>query len=231
MPAHLKRPHVLVLAVLAFAVAGCTAVTGHGSREGGVTTTGPNAASATSTAPTTTERPYMTVTPTLEITGEAAKPGTKVKFGEQAVLPVYSYYAKGQLGVTLTVETVKASDEDVEGLPLKDEDKTKLRGKFFFFVKQTLVNVDGANLSELYVPTFTPTTRSGGWPGQLFGMGNTSVTGCEDVTSLPKDFTAKGAKFEACKLYFGVSSDPIASVAYTKAPYDTGATKAVTWKK
>src|SRR5690349_600509 len=117
MPARPKRPHAVVLAAFAFAAAGCSPVTGHASVESGsVKTTGPSGAAATSTAPTTTERPYMTVTPTLEITDDAAKPGTKVKFGEQAVIPVYSYYAKGLLGLTLTTETVKASDEDIESL-------------------------------------------------------------------------------------------------------------------
>ncbi|MFD8494797.1 hypothetical protein [Amycolatopsis sp. NPDC059657] len=232
MPTRQKRPHVLVLAAFAFAAAGCSTVTGQASPAGGsVKTTGPSSAAATSTAPTTTERPFMTVTPTLEITGDAAKPGTKVKFGEQAVIPVYSYYAKGLLGLTITTETVKASDEDIESLPLKDEDKAKLRGKYFFFVHQTLVNVDGSNLSELYPPSLTPATKSGGWPGQMFGGRKTSVTGCEETGSTPKDFTAKGAKHETCKIYFGVASDPITSIAYTTKPYDSAVSKAVTWKK
>lgn len=230
MLTRLKRPQI-VIAALAFAVAGCSPIQGQASPVGGAKLTGGNSPTATSAAPTTTERPYMTSTPTLEITGDAAKPGTKVKFGEQAIIPVFSYYAKGLLGVTITVETVKASDEDIESLPLKDDDKAKLRGKYFFFVHETLVNVDGSNLAELYPPSLTPSTKSGGWPGQLFGGRNISVTGCEEVGSAPKDFTTKDAKYEDCKLYFGVASDPITSMAYTTKPYDTAASKAVTWKK
>lgn len=219
----------VVAAVLTFAVAGCTGDTIAGTGTGSVqTTTQPSA--PTITTPTTTPRPYATTTPTLELTDEATKPGTKLKFGEQAIVPFYSTYAKGLLGITVTVESVKATEEEIDKLPLKDEDKGKLKGKMFFFVKQTLVDIDGANFEGVTSPYLQATTRSGGFPGTLLGVGNHDVTGCEAGSLAPSDFSVKGAKFEDCRLAFGTASDPIASLAFTTKPYESAATKAVTWR-
>ncbi|MBB2939641.1 hypothetical protein FHX82_006727 [Amycolatopsis bartoniae] len=214
-------------AVLAavFAVAGCTATTEGATPAPGVTTPPP------STAPTTTARPYATVTPVLELTDRTTKPGTKLKFGEQAVVPFYSQYDKGLLGLSVTVETKPAPDADIDQLPLKDEDKAKLRGKMFFFVHETLTNLDGANFTGVYAPILNVSTRSGGFPGTLLGMADHSVSGCEDLAFAPEEFAAKGATFEGCRLYFGTSSDPVTSLTYTQKPYDSASSKAVTWRK
>nr|WP_246481606.1 hypothetical protein [Amycolatopsis umgeniensis] len=206
---------------------GCTPPANTGqARSAAATTSGETSASE----PTTTERPYLTTTPTLEVTGDAVKPGTKLKFGEQAIIPFYSDYAKGFVGLTVTVESVKAADADIDGLPLKDEDKAKLRGKNFFFVREKLTNVDGTNLAKVTTPVLSARTKSGGWPGSLLGMGNTDVTGCEGGNIAPQDFSVKGAVFEACRLHFGSASDPIASLAYTSQPYESADSRAVTWR-
>lgn len=214
--------------MLGAALVGCTPPSTIGqAKSPGATTSGETPASE---PPTTTPKPYLTTTPTLEVTGEAVKPGTKLKFGEQAIIPFYSHYAKGVVGLTVTVESVKAPDADIDGLPLKDEDKAKLRGKNFFFVREKLTNVDGTNLAEVYAPTLSARTKSGGWPGSLLGMGNSDVAGCEDEHFAPKDFSTKGAVFESCRLHFGVASDPITSLAYTSQPYESADSRAVTWR-
>ncbi|HKS49785.1 MAG TPA: hypothetical protein VJT49_32705 [Amycolatopsis sp.] len=41
----------------------------------------------------------------------------------------------------------------------------------------------------------------------------------------------QSAVFEQCQLYFGVASDPIASLAHTEQPYERVATRAVTWRR
>ncbi len=138
---------------------------------------------------------------------------------------------KGLLGITVTVDSVKAPDADVDGLPLKEEDKAKIRGKYFFFVKQTLTNIDGANLGGIQAPTLMATTKSGGFPGSVLSIGREiTVTGCAERAFAPNDFTAKGAVYETCELQFGVPNDPIASLMYTGKPYDS-ADKSVTWRK
>jgi hypothetical protein len=181
-------------------------------------------------ATTTTPKPYLTVRPTLELNDRTTKPGTKLKFGQEAVVPFYSYYDKGLVGITVTVEDTPALDDDIDHLPLKDDDKAKLRGKRFFFVRTKMVNLDGVNFSDVLPPTLMTTTRSGGFPGALLGGARTDVTGCDSVSSAPKTFSVAGAVFEQCQLYFGVPSDPIASVAYTDQPYERAASRAVTWR-
>ncbi|WP_038513148.1 hypothetical protein [Amycolatopsis japonica] len=227
MPTRPRVRHAVVTAMLGAALVGCTAPQNVGqARSAGAITSGETSASE----PTTTPKPYLTTTPTLEVTGEAVKPGTKLKFGEQAIIPFYSHYAKGVIGLTVTVESVKAPDADIDGLPLKDEDKAKLRGKNFFFVREKLTNVDGSNMAEVYTPILSAKTKSGGWPGSLLGMGDADVTGCEDQNFAPKDFSTKGAVFESCRLHFGVASDPITSLSYTSQPYESADSRAVTWR-
>ncbi|MFC0104781.1 hypothetical protein [Kibdelosporangium aridum] len=179
---------------------------------------------------TSTPTPYLTETPTLEISGAATPAGTKLKFGAQAVIPTFSRYAKGNLGFTVTVESVKAPDADIDKLPLKDEDKAKLRGKNFFFVRAVLENLDGVNFTQYQAPLFTASTKSGGWPGTLLGLSKVEVSGCAEELFAPSDFTTKGAKFTTCRLYFGLASDPITSLKYTEKPYDRDNNKAVTWQ-
>lgn len=228
------RPrHALVAAIVAIAVTGCTTTSGTPVAANGAPTTTANgepSGAPTSVTPTTPSKPYLTSSPTLELSDQTTKPGTKLKFGEQAVVPYNSYYAKGLLGITVTVESVKAPDADIDNLPLKDEDKAKLRGKNFFFVRESLVNIDGANFAEIYAPLLHATTKSGGFPGTLLGVGKIEVTGCDARSFAPKDFSTKGAKFDQCALHFGTPSDPIASMAYTAAPYESAATRAVTWR-
>lgn len=219
---------LVVVALAAFVTTGCTTtVAGQASGAGSLST---DSAEPTASAPTTTPRPYSTTTPTLELTDQTVKPGTKLKFGEQAIVPFYSAYAKGLVGITATVESVKAPDADIDGLPLSEEDKTALRGKNFFFVRTTMVDIDGANFEGVHSPTLSASTKSGGWPGTLLGVGDLSVTGCDSTSMAPSVFSTKGAKYEQCQLYFGVASDPVTSLAYTEAPYERAATRAVTWK-
>ncbi|WP_236793844.1 hypothetical protein [Amycolatopsis sp. GM8] len=185
-------------------------------------------AGATSTTP---PKPYLTSTPTLELNDRTTKPGTKIKFGEQAVVPFNSMYEKGLLGITITVDSAPAPDADIDNLPLKDEDKAKLRGKMFFFVRVKMVDMDGANFKEIFPPTLFPRTRSGGFPGVLIGGASTDVTGCESESMAPSDFSTPGAVFEQCELFFGTSSDPIVAVAYAQKPYEDTSSREVTWRK
>ncbi len=227
MPERPRVRQVVIAVAIGAALAGCTTpVSGKVQPRADGTTSGV----PSSPAPTTTEMPYLTTTPTLEVTDQTVKPGTKLKFGEQAIVPFYSRYAKGVVGITVTVESVKAPDADIDQLPLNDEDKGKLRGKNFFFVREKLTNVDGTNLAEVHTPYLTATTKSGGFPGTLLGMAKVAVTGCEEKSFAPKDFSVKGAVYEECHLHFGVASDPIASLAYTDKPYESAASRAVTWR-
>jgi hypothetical protein len=125
---------------------------------------------------------------------------------------------------------VKAPDAEIDKLNLKDEDKKDLRGKNFFFVHMSMENIDGADLVGIQAPNLDPATRSGGWPGSLFGLGEISVAGCEDTTFSPTDFYTKGARYDKCKLYFGQASDPLTKLTYTNQPYTRDKGKSIIWE-
>lgn len=210
------------------AVAGCSSTSAPGTP--GLAAPTPSSAPAAAVS-TTPSKPYLTVTPTLELSDRTTKPGTKLKFGQQAVVPFHSYYDKGLLGITGTVDSAPASDEDIDYLPLTDGDKAKLRGKTFFFVRTKMVDLDGTNFTDVLAPTLSATTRSGGWPGALLGGARADVTGCDSASAAPKDFSTPGAVYEQCQLYFGEPSDPITSLAYTDEPYEQAASRAITWRR
>ncbi|MCE7003770.1 hypothetical protein LWC34_13170 [Kibdelosporangium philippinense] len=222
---------ILGVVLACAAAAGCTTtVTATPVAVGDVRSTDAPRSTSTKPTATSTPRPYAIETPKLEITGAATPAGTKLKFGAQAVIPAFSQYAKGNLGYTVTVQSVKAPDADIDQLRLTDEDKAKLRGKNFFFVHSVIENLDGVNFADYQGPIFIAGTKSGGWPGSLLGIGEMSVTGCEDVGFAPKDFTTKGAKYTTCTLFFGVASDPITKVSFVKEPYSTEDRQSVTWR-
>ncbi|MCP2259232.1 hypothetical protein LX15_002933 [Streptoalloteichus tenebrarius] len=170
----------------------------------------------------------------LELNENTARPGTTVKFGEQAVIPYYSRYAKGLLGVSVTVDTAPAKEAEIGKLPLKDEDKEKIRGKTFFFVHKKLTNVEGANLTGIQAPSLHATTRSDGFPGWVLAIGRSvDATGRQKQTFAPPSFSAKGAEYKTCELMFGTASDPIVSFSfsYSKAPYEDSSSRSVTWRR
>ncbi|GAA1948297.1 hypothetical protein [Amycolatopsis minnesotensis] len=233
MNQYRRRHSALAVTALALALAGCSADAEPQPPNGRQSATVP-LTSAPPSAPVTTtpDKPYLTTSPALELTDATTKPGTKLKFGEQAVVPFNSTYAKGLLGISVTVDVVKAADADIDNLKLKDEDKKQLRGKMFFFVHKVLTNVDGVNLAEVQAPSLWATTKSGGFPGTVFGIGaKTDVPGCTDNDFAPKDFSVKGAKYETCDLMFGVAADPVVSVAYSKSPYEDKPSRNVTWRR
>ncbi|SHG76103.1 hypothetical protein [Streptoalloteichus hindustanus] len=220
----------VVFAALAFAASACTSTPETSSAAPATTTQTTPVPSTTVSKPP--EEPYLTATPTLELSENAARPGTRLKFGEQAVIPYYSSYAKGLLGVSVTVDTAPVTEEEIGKLALKDEDKKKIRGKTFFFVREKLTNIDGANLTRIRVPSMHATTRSGGWPGSVLAVGRSvDVTGCQEEVFAPPSFSTKGAEYETCELMFGIISDPIVSFSYTKAPYEDSPSHSVTWHR
>ncbi|MFC9257331.1 hypothetical protein ACFTTZ_38430, partial [Amycolatopsis thailandensis] len=93
MPERPRIRHAVIAVMAGVALVGCTPPSNIGQARSAAATTSGEAPAGPS--PTTTAMPYLTTTPTLEVTGDAVKPGTKLKFGEQAIIPFYSRYAKG----------------------------------------------------------------------------------------------------------------------------------------
>lgn len=224
----MSRALLVLAAMLALTVTGCTVPSPTTDGPGTVAPTPTPTATPTISTPSIPERPYATTTPKLKLTARTTKPGATLGFGEQAVVPYYGPYAKGLLGITVTVRTVKATAAEIAKLPLKEKDKAQLRGNMFVFVRQRLVNVDGTNLGDMSQPVLSPTTASGGLPGAVLVISGPSVTGCESTVP-PMDFSGKGAAFADCQLHFASPSDPVTSVEYRGAPYD-GARGSVTWR-
>lgn len=181
--------------------------------------------------PSTSPRPYLTTTPTMELSDRTTKPGTKLKFGEFATVPYYSTFDKGLVEMTVNVDSAPAQDADIDKLRLSAADKDKLRGKTFFFVHVKMVNVDGVNLSEIVAPTMWAYTGGDWMAGTFLGLDHPQVPGCADWDIAPPEFAKPGAVYEQCELFFATQANPVTAVWYAEKPYENKKTRAVIWQR
>ncbi|MEO3876553.1 hypothetical protein ABGB18_48020 [Nonomuraea sp. B12E4] len=118
--------------------------------------------------------------------GETTKAGTRLRLGEQAILP----YRNGSVGITVTA--VEKGDQAA----LEREFGTRARGIVPYFIRYTVENVDGADKSFMSAPYLQPLTATGGPTGAVL---TGSLGDCERK-SAPKDFARAGATFHTCRL-------------------------------
>ncbi|GLY50544.1 hypothetical protein [Lentzea sp. NBRC 102530] len=181
---------------------------------GGETTGSPVAAPETTTE-TTSESPTSTSkkedTP-VAAGGDVTAPGTKLKVGARAVLPMSSGDKTGTIAVTLTAIEAGAK-EDLA----KFGDKAKNVTPFYLRVK--VENLSGTDLSYTSV-----SLRGLGTDGKGTGVIISGDTPKCDSTSAPKTFKTAGETYETCVLT--AAPDGSAVVAgeynrgdgYTKSP-------------
>ncbi|MEV1173861.1 hypothetical protein [Nonomuraea sp. NPDC049784] len=118
--------------------------------------------------------------------GKTTKAGTRLRLGEQAILP----YRNGYVGITVTA--VEKGDRAA----FEREFGTRARGIVPYFIRYTVENVDGADKSFMSAPYLQPLTATGGPTGAVLTGG---IGGCERK-SAPEGFARAGATFDTCRL-------------------------------
>ncbi|UOX92768.1 hypothetical protein MUY14_19865 [Amycolatopsis sp. FBCC-B4732] len=149
--------------------------------------------------------------------GDVTKPGTELKLGERAVVPFkYGTTKSGTIAITVT-----AIDKGANADLAKYGDKAK--GITPFYLRATVENVDGADLSYASV-----SLRALGADGRSTGVIITGSTdGCKSATA-GKDFTTAGAKFETCTLQGAREGSAVEAATFDKGDgYDKSP---VVWK-
>ncbi|WP_290058308.1 hypothetical protein [Amycolatopsis solani] len=201
----MKHVRTTALLAAAFLLSAC------GSEPGQAT---PAAPSETPAAPASaTESSTAAAAPA----GNVTKPGTELKVGERAVVPFkYGTTKSGTIAITVTA-IEKGENADLA----KYGDKAK--GITPFYLRATVENVDGADLSYASV-----SLRARGADGRSTGVIITGSTdGCKSGTA-GKDFTAPGAKFETCTLQGAREGAEVAAATFDKGDgYDKSP---VVWK-
>jgi hypothetical protein len=167
-------------------------------------------------SPTSTTEEAPTSTSSEEPASEApagdtaATPGgTKLKFDEQAVVP-YDV-DEGTIGITVTA--IEPGDQAA----FEQQFGENAKGTVPFYVKYTVTNVGGTDLSDTTLAALYGSTVPGETTTGVALIGE--MPGCESVRS-PEDFTTTGATYESCELVAAPAGENLAEVGYEEDDYE-----------
>ncbi|TDB88505.1 hypothetical protein E1264_11225 [Actinomadura sp. KC216] len=149
------------------------------------------------------------------------RPGTRLRFGEKAIVPVREYhplqkvYTEGVLGIVVhRIRTTPGSR--VRG-NFDEEDRALLKRHIAYHAKVTITNESGN--------AFSPgTPRLGGdfgdWGPAVTMLGEEGLPGCREGNPPDLDeFGRKGAEWKTCVLGVSSRSRPMTAVQYDDPPY------------
>ncbi|WP_434443874.1 hypothetical protein [Lentzea sp. E54] len=137
--------------------------------------------------------------------GDVTAPGTKLKVGARAVIPVTSGDKSGTIAVTLTAIEAGAK-EDLA----KFGDKAKNITPFYLRLK--VENLSGTDLSYTSVAL-----RGLGEDGKGTGVIISGDTPKCDSTSAPKTFKAAGETYETCTLSGAPDGSKVSGAEYNRS--------------
>jgi hypothetical protein len=213
-------------------VSGCGAAdepsTAGGAPTPPVATTRTPASAAPSQAPTTrptVPRSTAAATPTgpVRLTKGMTRPGTRLRFGQRAIVPVRHYnsfsrtYFEGV--ISITVEPIRrTAASKIEG-NFDEKSRALLKGRTAYYARVVITNVAGTSLS---VPTPTlKAYRSGRRHSEIALIGG-ELPECPEP-SAPESFHRKGGRWVTCALAVSSAASPIRSFEFDDPPYGTEA--------
>jgi hypothetical protein len=216
---------IVVAVVLALAPAGCSddRPASQPPVETPSATPTPTPTATPPAPPTPTWPPAPTYEPPtgpIQLTKAMTKPGTRLRFGQQALVPMRyrdSFSNDETEGVvTVVVRPVKrTSTDNLEGN--FDEQSTKLlKGKYVYYSRVEITLVSG-DLSGAITPTMHG-IRSRGRDAQFALIGGELPELCPE-SSAPASFDTKGARWVTCAIAVGTGSSPIRGFTWEAPPY------------
>jgi hypothetical protein len=179
----ITRPAVLIGLVPFLLLAGCTAET----------SSAPEAPGTSTSALPGLAAPLPGSTP----------PGTRLRFGDKAVITVGRSDDPSRVGVIVT-GVDPASEKDMASLRATYPEQVAARA---YLIRVTLVNEDGKDDFGDYSGPLLNGDLDGRDAGNLKLLGaNVVMPTCTDYSSPPAGWTARGARFETCRIIF---ADPV----------------------
>ncbi|SMC78515.1 hypothetical protein [Lentzea albidocapillata] len=172
-----------------------------GSETGGTPT--PATDTTTATATSTEKTSASKEAPPVPAGGDVTAPGSKLKVGARAVIPVATGDKTGTIAITVTIEAGAKADLAKFG------DKAKHLTPFYLRAK--VENLSGTDLS------FTSIGLRGlGEDGKGTGVIISGDTPKCDSTSAPKTFKAVGETYETCVLSAAQDGLKVAAAEYNR---------------
>ncbi|MBE1487697.1 hypothetical protein [Plantactinospora soyae] len=142
-------------------------------------------------------------------------PGTKLKFGQEAVITVGVGPGRSLVGLTVTgvergtaedLEVVRASVPTVGDRPVGS----------LYFVKAVLENKDGRHFDSSYSgPLLRGTTESGEDAAALrLAFIEIGLLNCPMGAPPPPEFSTRGGRRDHCQIVFSSPANPVTSVGF-----------------
>jgi hypothetical protein len=171
----------------------------------------------------TPPRGATTTVPTqpLRVTGKMTRPGTRLRFGQKAIVPIRDYnalrksYTEGVLGIV--VQRIRQTP----GTRIKGNfdagSRAVLKRSTAYHAEIVITNESG-NAMSLEVPRIEA-RRGGGGVTDVSLLGG-ELPGCTESPT-PDAFDHKGARWVTCELW--ASTSPLREVHYMAPPYGKNA--------
>ncbi len=157
----------------------------------------------------------------LRVTGTMTRPGTRLRFGQKAIVPVREYnalrksYVDGVVGVV--VRRIRQTPGSRVGGYFDAASRAVLKRSTAYHAEIVITNESG-NPMSLSFPRFEG-RREGGGLADVSLLGG-RLRGCEESPS-PDSFDHKGARWVTCGLW--VSTYPLKEIHYMSPPYGRNA--------
>lgn len=172
------------------------------------------------TMPTTSTIAPTAPTGPLRVTEGMTPPGTRLQFGQRAVVPFRSYnsfsgtYSEGVLGIV--VEPIQQIPGDQIVGNFDPESRNVLNSSTGYYTRITITNEGTNDLSSALVPRFDLRTAGGGEPDVALIGGE--AAGCPEMPGAPTPF-GRGATWVTCVADASSPSRPLTEVHYLAPPY------------
>ncbi|WP_162834309.1 hypothetical protein [Amycolatopsis circi] len=192
-----RRPIVLV-AALAFTLSACSNAAD-----------APRPGTAPTSAPTAASAPASTSAPARKKIAYT-KPGTKLKFGEKAVVPFTTDSSPvGAVGITVT-RIDRGTEAELARMNLGDD----LAGLVPFYVQFTVSNETGDDFSFARVLGISGLIENGSE-----GRMDLPADSARCLSETPGDFTAKGATNDTCTMELAARGTTVTGAKYDNDGY------------
>jgi hypothetical protein len=163
--------------------------------------------------------PATAPTGPLRLTAGMTRPGTRLRFGQKATVPIRQYnprlrgYLEGVLGIV--VQPIRSiPGAQVEG-NFDEDSAAVLKRSRAYYVKIIITNESG-NPMPLEAPQFDGLHGDGELSYNVLIGGE--LPGCDQVGP-PAAFDRKGARWVTCDRWISSPSEPIRQVRYHEPPY------------
>ncbi|MBM7788622.1 hypothetical protein [Tenggerimyces flavus] len=156
----------------------------------------------------------------LQVTKGMTKPGSSLRFGQKAVVPMRyrdsftDTYSDGV--VTVTVQPIRRTSTKNLAGNFDQKSRDLLKGKYVYYARVDIALVSG-DLSAAVTPSLEGVRSRGRGPAFAL-IGGELETICPEG-SAPSSFDVKGARWATCAIAVGTGSSPIRGFVWDEPPY------------